>query len=122
MNIENSDKIHIRDLKLRTVIGVNPEERNIRQDLIFNLTIYTNQKPAAEDDDFLKTVDYDGATRSVASLVEESSFELIEALAAAVADHLLKIRGVIACRVVLDKPGVVSGCRSVAVDIFRKNS
>ena len=120
MTIEKTDRIHIRDLRLRTVIGVNPEERNIRQDLILNLTLFADQRPAAESDDFSLTVDYKSAKKAVIALVEDSSYELIEALAAAVAQRLLEIERVQAVRVILDKPGALRYCRSVAVEIFRE--
>jgi FolB domain-containing protein len=116
------DQTHIRDLLLRTVIGINPEERTIRQDLILNLTVFTDQKPAAEADDFNLTVDYKAMKMAVIKLVESSSYGLIEALAEAVAGLLLKIEGVLACRVCVDKPGALRFARSVAVEIFREGT
>lgn len=120
MDFEKMDKTHIRDLLLRTVIGINPEERLIKQDLILNLTAFTDQRPAAAADDFKLTVDYKAMKVEVMSLVESSSFGLIESLAAAVADLLLGIDGVKACRVCVDKPGALRFARSVAVEIFRE--
>lgn len=119
MDYERMDKTHIRDLSLRTVIGINPEERLIRQDLILNLTVFSDQRPAAAVDDFTLTVDYKSMKVAVMSLVESSSFGLIESLAAAIADLLLGIDGVKACRVCVDKPGALRYARSVAVEIFR---
>ena len=85
MNYDRADKIHIRDLLIRTVIGIYPHERGIRQDLMINLTLYTNQRPAADADDFNLTVDYQAVQESVVELAESSSFGLIEALASAIA-------------------------------------
>jgi FolB domain-containing protein len=115
-----ADRIHIRDLRLTAVIGVNPEERDIRQNLVLNLTLYTDQKAAAVADDFSLTVDYSAVERRVAELVEASSFGLIESLAAAVADCLLSIEGVHACGVTVDKPGVLRFASSAAAEIFRE--
>ena len=120
MDYDNIDKTHIRDLLLRTVIGINPEERNIKQDLLLNLILYTDQKPAAADDDFNLTVDYKSAKTAIINLVESSSYGLIETLAAAIAERLLEIDGVQACRVSVDKPGALRFARSVAVEIFRE--
>jgi len=113
------DQIHIRDLRLQAVIGINPEERKKKQVLIFNLSLFTNQRPAATADDFSLTVDYQAAMMAVSTLVESSSYTLIESLAAAVADSLLKIEGVLACRVSVDKPGALLFAKSAAVEIFR---
>jgi hypothetical protein len=35
------DRIYIRDLFLRCVIGINPEERTKRQDVLINITLYS---------------------------------------------------------------------------------
>lgn len=120
MDYKGLDKTHIRDLLVRTVIGINPEERLIKQDLILNLTVFTDQRPAAAADDFKLTVDYKGMKLAVMALVEASSFGLIEALASAIAELLLGIDGVQACNVSVDKPGALRFARSVAVEIFRE--
>ncbi len=114
------DKSHIRDLKVQCVIGVNPEERNKKQDVIFNITLFSDQKNAAESDNINSTVDYDAAAEKVRRFVEGSSCKLIETLAGAVAKLLLDIDGVLACNVILDKPGVLKGTRSVGVEIYRR--
>ncbi len=121
MNYDKFDKIHIRDLLIRTVIGIHPEERNIKQDTLLNITLFTDQRAAAAADDFSLTVDYQKIKKTVIKLVEASSFGLIEALAAAVAELLLKVDGVSACRVIVDKPGALRFSRSVAVEIFRES-
>jgi len=122
MDYDKADRIHIRDLLLRPVIGVYPEERDIRQDLLLNLTLYSDQRAAAEADDFKMTVDYHAVQDSVMEMVESSSFNLIESLAAAIADLLLKIDGVKACRVIVDKLGVLRFSKSIAVEIFREKT
>jgi dihydroneopterin aldolase len=119
MNSGPGDRIHIRDLTVPAVIGVYPEERNIRQELVLNVEIVTNLKEAGLTDNFELTVDYDTLTEKISELVENSSFKLIESVAESVADYILGITGVNACRVTVDKPGAVRRARSVAVEIFR---
>lgn len=120
MDTRHMDKIRIKDLHIRTEIGVYPEERGIKQDVVLNLTMYTNQRAAAAADDFNLTVNYEAVNLAVIDLVEKSSFQLIESLAAAVAELLLSVDGVEACEVSVDKPGVLRFARSVAVEIYRK--
>jgi FolB domain-containing protein len=62
MNSGPGDRIHIRDLTVPAVIGVYPEERNIRQELVLNVEIVTNLKEAGLTDNFELTVDYDTLT------------------------------------------------------------
>lgn len=121
MDYEKHDKIFIRDLLMRAIIGINPDERINKQDVVLNITLYTSQRQAASSDDFSLTVDYKSVKQAIMALVEQSSFGLIEALAQAVADKLLSFEGVSACRVTLDKPGALRFARSVAVEILRTN-
>lgn len=119
MNSYPGDKIHIRDLIVPTVIGVYPEERDIRQNLILNIEILTELMDAGVTDDFEHTIDYDTLTTKITELVENSSYKLIESVATSVADYLLGVTGVKACRVTVDKPGALRRARSAAVEIFR---
>ncbi len=66
------DKIHIRDLALRCIIGVNDDERREKQDVVINITMHTDISKAAATDDFSQTVDYKKVKLQLVSLVEGS--------------------------------------------------
>jgi FolB domain-containing protein len=53
-----TDQIHIKDLQLRTIIGINAEERRDRQDVLLNLVLYVDTRPAGATDDIAQTVNY----------------------------------------------------------------
>lgn len=40
-----SDQIHIKDLLLRTIIGINDAERRNRQDVLINITFFADLRP-----------------------------------------------------------------------------
>ena len=44
------DKIIIKDLLLRGIIGINPDERTKKQDILLNMVLYTDIRHAAETD------------------------------------------------------------------------
>jgi len=113
------DRIHIRDLRLRAVIGVYPEERRDRQELVFNLELQTDLRQAGKSDRLEDTVDYKALKQRVIALVEASEYFLLEKLAEEVALACLATPGVTGVRVVVDKPGALRFARSVAVDITR---
>jgi len=119
MNYEQVDKLHIRDLVIPTVIGVHAQERKEPQDIVLNITLYTETIKAAEVDSIALTVNYETLCGKLVEYVRASSFTLIESLADTIAKLLLDTKGVLACRVVLDKPDALESCRSVAVEIFR---
>lgn len=116
------DRIHIRDLAVRCIIGVFPEERRERQDVVINITLECDCRPAARSDDLRDAVDYKKIKRAVLRLVEGSEFQLIETLAERIADICLANPKVEAVRVTVDKPGALRFARSVAVEIERRRS
>ena len=113
------DLIHITDLQLRCTIGVYPEERREKQDVCLNITLHADLRAAGLSDDIRDTVDYRAIKQRVRALVEESSFHLVEKLAADVAHVCLEWPGVVRVCVRLDKPGALRFARSVAVEIER---
>ena len=115
----NLDKIHIRDLSLKCIIGINDNERIEKQNIIINVTLYIDLKKACRSDDLNDSVDYKVVKQNIISLVEKSSFFLIEKLAEEIANICLKNPEIKRVDVILDKPGALRFARSVAVEITR---
>ena len=115
----NCDRIYIRDLALRCVIGIFPEERREKQDIIINVVLEADLAPAAASDQLADTVDYKALKKKILALVDTSAFNLIEALADRIAQLALKDKRVRRATVTVDKPGALRFARSVAVEISR---
>jgi dihydroneopterin aldolase/D-erythro-7,8-dihydroneopterin triphosphate epimerase len=116
------DRIHIRELAVRCIIGIFPEERREKQDVIIGLTLACDCRPAARSDDIRDAVDYKKIKRAVLNMVEASEFHLVETLAERIAEICLAERKVIAVRVTVDKPGALRFARGVAVEIKRRRN
>jgi len=116
------DKIHVRDLNLRCIVGIYPEERREKQDITINVVLYADLRTAGKTDRIEDTVDYKGVKKRIVSMVETSSSYLVEHLAQQVADLCLEDPRVEAVRVAIDKPGALRFARSVAVEIFRRRA
>ncbi|MDO8989023.1 MAG: dihydroneopterin aldolase [Sideroxyarcus sp.] len=114
------DRIHIYDLLARCILGINDNERHEKQDVVINLTVYTDLRKAGKSDQIEDTVDYRVLKKRVLALVESSSYLLEEALAEAVAELCLDQPGVLQVEVRVEKPGALRFARSVAVEIIRK--
>ena len=118
-----SDRIHIRDLHLRTVIGVNPWERHKQQDVVINLALTTDLSGPASSDDLADAVDYSKLTKRVTAHVENSSYKLLERLAGSIADVVFEHFPRVACvTVTVDKPGALRFARSVGVELTRERA
>jgi dihydroneopterin aldolase/D-erythro-7,8-dihydroneopterin triphosphate epimerase len=114
------DRILIRDLALRCIIGLEPHEREHRQDVVIHITLHADLRRAGQSDRIEDTVNYKTIKRKVVDLVEGSSFLLVERLAQRIADVCLAEEGVQRVEVTLDKPGALRFARSVAVEIVRE--
>jgi dihydroneopterin aldolase len=113
------DIVFIRDLEVKTVIGVFEWERKIRQRLVFNIELGTDFTRSAQTDDLKDTLDYKAISHAIEDLAEASSFQLVEALVEAVATMVMKDFSVKWLSITLDKPGAVSCARSVGVKLER---
>jgi dihydroneopterin aldolase/D-erythro-7,8-dihydroneopterin triphosphate epimerase len=116
-----TDQIHVRDLLLRTIIGINPDERVNKQDVIINLTLYADVSAAASDS-ITDTVDYRTITKQVVALVENSQFFLVEKMALEIAQICLSNPKVERAVVTVEKPGAVRFTRSVGVTVDRSRA
>jgi len=114
------DQIQIKDLSLRTIIGINEAERRNRQDVLINIVLHADTRPAGASDDIADAVNYRTITKRVIKLVEGSQFFLVEKMAAEIAAICLDDPRVEAATVRVEKPGALRFARSVGVEIHRK--
>lgn len=113
------DIIFVRDLKIDTVIGVYAWERDIRQQLSFDLEMAADIRPAAAGDDITKALDYSAVAARLTEFVGTSSFKLLETLAEQCAQIVLQEFNVPWLRLRVMKPGAVPAARDVGVLIER---
>jgi dihydroneopterin aldolase/2-amino-4-hydroxy-6-hydroxymethyldihydropteridine diphosphokinase len=117
-----TDQIHIKDLLLRTIIGINDEERRNLQDVLINITLYADMRAAGVSDDIEDAVNYRTITKRIIKLVEDSRFYLVEKLAAEIAAICLEDPRVARATVRVEKPGALRFARSVGVEIDRRRT
>ena len=114
-----TDRILIQDLLIRGIIGIHDWEREKKQDILINVEMEANCRPAGLSDDFKDAVDYRAVTKSIISLVENSAFFLVEKMAEEIAAICLENPKVDLARVRVEKPGAVRFSRSVGIEIER---
>lgn len=114
------DKIYIRDLLLRCIVGVNDWEREKKQDVLINITLYVDLRTAGKTDSIKDTADYKVIKQKVVEMVESSAYMLIERLAEEVANICLEHPRIPRVKVSLDKTGALRFARSVAIEIIRE--
>ena len=113
------DRIEIRDLLLRCIIGINESERHNKQDVIINIVMWADTRPAAQSDNIEDAVNYRTVAKQIIEHVEESVYFLVERLAERIAEICLQDPRVMRVQVGLQKPGALRFARSVGVTIVR---
>ena len=84
------DKILIKNLRAKTLLGLYPHERLQTQQVIFTLCLFVDTLTSGITDNISDTVDYEAVSREIVTLCESSSFKLVEALANRVATLVLE--------------------------------
>ncbi|MBL1228229.1 dihydroneopterin aldolase [Enterococcus sp. BWB1-3] len=82
------DKIRINNLKFYAKNGVLPEERVLGQQLEFDVELRLSLSKAGHSDDVADTVNYAEVNEKIASRVNNSSYDLMEALVSAILDDI----------------------------------
>ena len=84
-----TDRIVLHDMRFRGHHGVEEQERSQAQEFAVDVELVRDLGPAGRADDLARTVDYGAVFATCRDVVEGSSFQLIEALAEALADVIL---------------------------------
>lgn len=75
------DRVFVRDLRISTVIGVYPWEREITQPLSIDLDMAADNRVAAREDDLTDALDYEAVSRALIEFGQANQFNLIETFA-----------------------------------------
>ncbi len=117
------DRIEIRGLHVLGTHGVLPEERVRAQPFEVDLDLGLDLGPAGDTDDLADTVDYgDVVARVIAVVAGTRSYQLLEALAGAIASEALADPRVVSTTVAVRKlrPPLAAELASVGVRITRR--
>ena len=116
------DSIQVTGIRCYGYTGFLPEEQILGQRFEVNLTLWLDLATAARSEDIKDTVDYRQAIALVKNRVKTAKFALVEKLAEAIADDILKLELVQQVRVQLFKPAapIPDFGGKIAIDITRK--
>ncbi|KAL7752988.1 trifunctional dihydropteroate synthetase [Sorochytrium milnesiophthora] len=113
------DVLFIRDLVLSAIIGVNPWEREERQNIIINLSIFHPDGFPESGDVVTQPNDYRTIARLVEEYVQESSFKTVEALCHHVARLCIERCNVSKVTVRIEKPSALVFAKTAGVEVTR---
>lgn len=113
-------RIFVHDLVLMCRIGAYPEERLKTQRVRFNLDIQVQAPREPLDDDVAKVLSYDTIISDIRELTGRGHINLVETLAAQIADICLADPRVTNVRVGVEKLDVEPAASGVGVEIERR--
>jgi FolB domain-containing protein len=116
------DKVIIKNLLARGIIGIRDWERKRAQDILINITLYTDTRRAADTDDIGDCADYSTVTKKVQAHAESAGRFTVEALANDLARICLGENNVQSVVVRVEKPTAVRFAESVGVEIERSRN
>ena len=100
--------------------GVRAAEREQAQEFHVDVDIEADLRQAGDSDDLAETVDYTKARAAAKQVIEGASMQLLEALAAAIAERILDLPRVAAVSVrVAKRPASMQPIEAAAVHIKR---
>ncbi|MBN2031626.1 dihydroneopterin aldolase [bacterium] len=107
--------IRIKNLRLRTIIGINDWERNEIQDVVLNVEIVFDGNRVVETGHLVDTVDYKKMKKRIIKQVENSKFYLLDKLAGHVLNIVMEDEKVVRATVEIDKPQALRFADSVSI-------
>jgi dihydroneopterin aldolase len=119
------DRILLDGMVFQARHGVYPHEKTTSQRFEVDVELLLDLQPAGLEDDLERTLDYGRVYETVRTIVESTTFNLIEALAEAIAHELLsEFPALEELEVRVRKPEVKLGgpLRSAGVQIRRRRS
>jgi len=110
-------RIRVKDLRLRTYIGIKEEEILNRQDVLINLTILYPAAAAVEENQIDQALNYRTITKAVIRHVEDNRFALLERLTQELLDLVMAYQQVVYAEVEVDKPHALRFAESVSITL-----
>ncbi len=116
------ETIFIEQIAVEAIIGVYTQERQNKQTLFIDLEMQYDASRACESDHIEHALDYHKICLDIHQFVSQSKFHLLEALAQAIANRILRDGQVSSVRVSLSKPEALEQAHTVRFELTRSNT
>jgi FolB domain-containing protein len=114
--------LKIKNLKLKTILGVHDWEENVDREIIINAEIETNATSSLDNEDLKDVVDYELIAIKIKDLVAKTRFRLIEKMTKEMLDKIMEDPRIIRCKLEIDKVGAVNFVESASITLEQNRS
>jgi len=118
MNSQNS--IFINNLTVDLIVGIHPQERHTRQQIILDLELFMDLTQAMYSDKLSDTLDYDSFVQQLLLQLADTNFKLLEALAKFILEYCFSFSKIQAVNLKITKPKAIKHTQQLGIQIHRK--
>lgn len=111
--------VRIKNLKLKTIIGIDDWERKKKQNIVINIEYEIKDSKAHKSDNINDTLNYRALNKEVIKFVKSSRFYLLEKLVSEILKIILKDKRVVRAKVEVDKPKALKYSDSVSIEMSK---
>lgn len=109
--------LKIKNLKLKTVLGVHSWEEKVDREIVVNVELESNFTKSLESDEISDAIDYDEISSKIKNLIATTRFKLVEKMAQQVMNLIMQDDRIIRCKLEIDKLGAVESLDSFSVTL-----
>ena len=113
-------RVFVRDLEIMASVGVYEVEQRYEQRVIVSVELDVRDDYDGVSEKLSEVLDYSVIVHGVEALVQSRHFKLLETMAERIAEVCLADTRVIAARISLMKPDIMSACKAVGIEIERR--
>ncbi len=108
-------EIHIKDLEIDTIIGINKEERENKQKVVITYWLSVDITAPASSDSIEDCVNYRTVNKHIINFVQDSSFYTLEKLTTEILKIIASFKGVKKAKVKVSKPYALRFTKDVSI-------
>lgn len=120
MNKEKNYKVFIKDLVIKTYIGIYPSEKINKQRVRFNISILAKDNIKNVKNDISQFVSYEDIINKIKKILSYGHIPLLETLADKIAVECLKNKKILLIEIKIEKLDIFKDAESVGIKIIRK--
>jgi len=117
VTVNHQAQVQIKDLLLRTFIGIKEEEINNQQDVLINVCLTYDATEAINRNEIEAALNYRTITKQIIAHVDGNRFALLERMTHEVLSIVMEHEAVQWARVQIDKPHALRYAESVSVSL-----
>lgn len=114
--------IKIKNLRLKTIIGVYEWEESFDREIIVNVIIETDHNSSMQSDNVKDVIDYDVIVNKIKNFIDTNRCQLIEKMVGEILTLIMQDKRINKCTLEIDKLKVYDFVDSCSVTETRLNS